>query len=200
MTWFDKILPLLGVLIGALMTPWVTNRIEKGREKLLLRRELIKSVHIFFNLWKEGIMLLNNRDFSTRLAYFMSYSLSHHQLDPILRAEKTREHKIIMKDIFNMNATHEVNYHKMMEIEADILSALAQSKRFYSSDTTLKLSQLLRPLIDQSNAQFEFYDYALLDESGIDEAKRALPNLLRGKHKEMDAECKKAIDELLSFF
>ena len=197
MTWLDKILPLIGVVIGALITPWVTNRIERAKTRDLVKSNIIKDVYIFFNQWKENVTNINNRYFSFRLSEIVSNILIKNELDSIQRAERIRQFEILVKDIFNMEEHGKATYTKMVETEAEMLSCLSNAKGFLDTNKYNRLSKIIKSLIERSNMPSELHDYLAVDPIQIDNLKQVLPKQLRVKHNEMDAECAKITDELL---
>lgn len=198
MTWLDKILPLVGVIIGAMLTPWIAFKMEKTRRKLSLKPELVQITYIFFNLWKLNISIHNNAEFQKRYAYLVSELLSSPNIDISQKELKSRDFDTLMKDIFILQDNAKVNFEKMMEIEAKLLSMTTEFQKYYGEIVYIKLSNLIRPLVDESNNTSALHNYFEFSADEINRIKKELPKEIDKKAKEIDAKCNKVVNMILS--
>lgn len=124
----DKILPLIGVLIGVLMSPWVIHRIEKGKRKDSLKYQLIESIYLMSKL----VQVHSN---SCNLYWF------YHQRLEVMRV-KIPTHSTIARDEIEVSKYNEKmhnSYDALSEIEAKIISMKVEVRDHYSHK---KISQL----------------------------------------------------------
>lgn len=193
------IVGLVGVIIGAAITPLITHSVESRRIKSRIKPELIGLMYLFYNYRKALLTTVNDLGFQIRFLFFKKEEL----ITTATISEKANleiEVELLSKSIARMIDNHKEYFAKLTEIEAKMLSVLSQVSEYYGESKYTKLENLIRPKLEASNSQQELYNYGLLDAQKISELKSSLAQILIDKAHELDKDCSKIIDKLTTGF
>lgn len=162
----DKLLPLVGVLIGGIIglaSPWVSHRLEIKKRKRSLKYDLVNNVYVLYNLLKLEVGLQNQLRFITkRLDLANEKKIIHYQNDLI-------EYNELNKSLDN-------NFMKMTEIESKLIALNAEVGDYYSAKINNALSELLsKPLSDSNNSARIIIDFdSITDEEYVKNSTKIL--------------------------
>lgn len=153
MTWIeliDKLSPLIGVLIGGvigLLSPWVSNKIDRRKRKYAIKYELIGAI---YSLYK----LLQLHSSNSNLYWFY-----HQRLE--LYRKTGLNHPTIPRDeieVARLNASMDIHFKEMVELEAKVITLKVEVSDFFSKKCFENVSALVESAIDKLNNG----DYKLL--------------------------------------
>ena len=169
----SQIMVLAGVFLGGWVSPWVSNRIQKGKAKTELKSKLIKSVYIFFNLFRHQTLITNWNGFHVRKLVYLEKRIFERKSegkdikelqDAKEETEKHNEHE---------KQFHERNFDRLVEIESELVYLLSQIEEYYGKEVYDKVDSLITPHLDKSNFGPKLYEYlSLSDEEFVKLTKR----------------------------
>ena len=198
MTWLDKILPLIGVLIGALLTPLLSSRIENKKVKSSLKPELVRFLYMFYNLLKEHYTLSTYENLNGRKQHLANMDANNLNLSVEQRTEIKRQYDTFQQDDLRSQEYIRVNFKRLIKVEASILSNISQIQVYYDKELYDKLMKLIQPEISKSNNPQSIFDFSNSTEAQMREAK--IRDGLLAKSLELDQDYAKVIGKLDKLF
>lgn len=202
MNWLDKLLPLVGVIIGASLAPLLTSFLERSRAKRRLKPDLIKHTYEFFGLLKHNISLCNDHSYTINLYNALNEELAN--LD--IKAENYEIQKnILAKDVSLLFAEGQRihkemtdNYYRHLESEANIQSLITQFSIYYDQSIYTRLSNAYAlPVFKTANDQNLLFPYSKMDANELRDLYVKLEPAQDAKWKEIDNECSKLLNKLI---
>ena len=191
----DKILPLVGVIIGAAITPWVSSIIEKQRHKRLIKANLIKSLHIFHSYWKMDFSLANTIPFKMRESNDLSTNIG--QTDaPEEKERLQRKFDVFERDLFRKSETHLRITERKMEVEADIESLLMQTLQYFGVTKYNKVEIELRFYLEESHEQKQLYKYLHMEIESFPNLLEQVLAQIKEKHAELEKKQKRIVSKV----
>jgi hypothetical protein len=159
----DKALPLLGVIIGALLTPLVTEKINTIKRKRTVVNELTESLIHFFYAWINYVTEVNYYALYNQMAVKLAeeieiaFNNGHGQ-------QQMQEKKLI---VFNeMELLHRTNgkthYDERAKAEAKLYALIIEIKHLYGNKRYNALKQLIHPYLKEANTRNANYLYDFL--------------------------------------
>ena len=150
----DKILPLVGVLIGLWLGPMFANRIQNRNNKNALKAELIQSIYLFFNYRKAGYGATIRSNYNSEMARRAWDKLKNVEQSLEMRNENERQFSVVKNNADKEESRSNEYFDKLIEIEAIMLKQLTDIQRFYGNETYNAVSKLIQPHLDESNSSF----------------------------------------------
>lgn len=164
----DKILSpiftLIGVALGGWLTPWVSDRLQKRKNKTELKAKIIKSVYIFFNLFKHQFQVSNWFGFHVRRLVYTEKLIAKRKSEKKDTKELDDIKEMIEKHIAQEKETQENNFDKLGEIESEVVYLLSQVEDHYGREVYQEIDSLIKPHIDKSNFGLMMYEYLTLND------------------------------------
>lgn len=148
----DKILPLIGVLIGLWLGPYFASRIQNKNAKKTLRAEFVQSIYMFFNYRKARYGSAIRSNYNAALANRVWKNLRNLSLTEIERKENERQYSVL-KDIADKAEERQYFYYdRLIEIEGLIIKQLSEIQRHFGVKIYKSVKELIQPHLDESNS------------------------------------------------
>lgn len=188
--YFDKILPLVGVVIGPWLGPFVANRIQNRNNKKALKAEFIQSIYLFFNYRKARYGSAIRSNYNAALASLVWSQLRKLDISQVERIEHERQYSVLKDVADNAESRQHHYFDKLIEIEGVILKQLTDIQRFYGGKTYDAIHNLIQPHLDESNS-LRTHDFKSMPKAEFDNVKYS--EII----KEFDDDLAKRGDELI---
>ena len=193
MEFLEKILPLIGVVIGLWLGPLVSNRIQNKNNKKALRAELIYSLYMFFNYRKVTYGSSMRTTFNGRLSSNIWKSLRKLDIEPTERRELERQYQVLKDVADKAEDRQHQSVDKIIEFEGEILKQLSLVQRYYGTAIYKSVYRLIQPHIDESNS-FRPMNFHFMPEQEFAEYNRS--DYANELHK-IDEDMAKKCDDLI---
>lgn len=188
---------LLGVVIGGLLTPWITSKMEDAKIKKSLRPQIIEIIYTFFNVRKAHITYSNIHNFKIQLTVFAIRGLHSHDKPNPKDAEILQ--KIIDSDDSKELAVHAEKYFdQLVEIEGKLIAFVCQAQLYYGQEVYNKLNKLIKPEIDKSNQPNNIYNYSKLEGSQLQKIAETIGDDLYTETQKLNPICDLVIGKVMT--
>ncbi len=126
--WFTSGMTLLGVIVGSLITPYVTSQIEKRKIKINIQPTLIKLMYKLYQLKGQEFIIHNNLEFYMKGIRDSNEDLTNMNLTAEQRTEIQRQSMNQSERYKNFFDRQEKNYDELLEVKSEIYSIVQQIK------------------------------------------------------------------------
>lgn len=147
----NSILPLIGVIIGGLLSPYVTSKMENVKIRKSIKPRLIQQLYLFFNYRKMNINELTLSNLASKHFQFLNLELSREDLLDEHRIILQSKAKATSEKIDENRTLRKETFSKLTEIESTIISLIFEVRSHYGENTFTKVYELVTPYIDASN-------------------------------------------------
>ncbi len=147
----EAIIALVGVIVGGLITPLVTSRIDTARLKKSLKPELIRLLTEFFEFRKQSVGLTN------RVLLFTKIHATTYEVDETtLQGADRVYYEKIAKTFEGLKSQAESetvmlheHFYKQISVVSNLQANLTQFKAYFGNALYEKLERIIQPAIDE---------------------------------------------------
>jgi hypothetical protein len=197
----DKILPLLGVVLGAFLSPLVSHFLERNKRKQNLKSELIEELSALFGMNKDHFIVINEQAFLNRYIILISSQLSGEKNESDRDYLKFEINRVLQR-MQNLNERFKDSYSTLVAIESRIQSLIFETRDIYGKDVFRSVNSLLQPVIRESNDNEKAYlhDYQNLEKEALDAVQLVLSTQIASKLNDYNKQQELVFKELSSCF
>lgn len=185
--WIAGIFGIVGVVVGALITPLTIAYLEKKKIKRELKSNLVKQIHIFFNIRKSEIYISNAANLFNKRVELICDQLAEKSYSEIELAVWNKEY-----DRFSNLATDRTNkYNEYIirgnDIEADIESLMINVQTYYRRKCYDELYPVITNALNEANETVDVTKFEHFTLDNINEAGKILHSDSVNENKKLNA-------------
>jgi hypothetical protein len=200
---FSDILPIITLVLGAFLYPFIDRFFKKPQEKRRLKFEAIENVYILFNLLKKHCQQVNHNHFINRrvTVYVDRAQLMINTAQKSGEVIPTRELKEYQRYVAELQSKFVVDeyFEKMTYIESKLSRISVESVSYLDAISSEKLNSIVSEILDYCNNQSSMtvYNFDDLTESDLyGHVAHNLETKVREKHTDIQHLCDQYIKRL----
>lgn len=193
----DKSLPLIGVAIGAGLSPWFAYKFESLKRKRQVKQELVRLIYLFYNYQKSAYRNTTVHDFK-----FFRRELTVSKIRPFLQ-DKTEIDMDIERDesdTRDISDKLDEGVQLLLDVEAQIISLLYEVQVLFDIDTYKSISFLIEPIINKYNKPgvYDLIDFSQITKENLEDVRKSIKGKIETQVDLLHAECTSLIKEIHS--